>query len=91
MWTRCPLVLDAPVKVLGLETDDCALILVSPIVTGLFVSTWASILWGAGIGVGLYRVKRGKPPGTVLHWLHRMELVRLPGVLGPKPQRYSPW
>ena len=43
------------------------------------------------VALAFYFAKRGKPPGALLHALHRFELTRLPGLLQPTRQRYSAW
>jgi hypothetical protein len=91
MWTPCPQVLDEPVKILGVELEDFVLIATFPLCLSLFLDTVPCFVGTALLAYGLYRAKRGRPPGALLHWLHAMELVRLPGVLSPRPQRYSPW
>ena len=35
----------------------------------------ALVVWFIG------RLKRGKPPGVIIHLCHRLELMRIPGVL----------
>jgi len=91
MWTPCPLVLDEPVKVLGLEIEDLAMVAASPLFVGFLCDALASFGLAFLFGVALYLSKRGRPPGALLHTLHEWELTRLPGILGPKPQRYSAW
>jgi type IV secretory pathway TrbD component len=91
MWISCPRVLDEPVQKWGFEFDDLMIIGALPAVLIFLVSPW--VCFGVTLAVAgvIYYGKRGKPPGAILHWLHAMELIRLPGVLSPRPQRYSPW
>ena len=91
MWTPCPVVLDEPVTVLGLELEDLGLTAFTLLVASLALSAIASLACAAAVGLFLYRMKRGKAPGALLHTLHQLELMRLPGVLSPRPQRYGPW
>ena len=91
MWTPCPTVLDEPVKILGLEPDDFGLVAATPLLACLFVDAVVSFTCAAVLGAVLYLSKRGRPPGALLHALHGLELTRLPGVLRPRVQRYSPW
>ena len=91
MWTPCPVVLDEPVTVLGLELEDLGLTAFTLLVASLALSAIASLACAAAVGLFLYRMKRGKAPGALLHTLHQLELMRLPGVLSPRSQRYGPW
>ena len=91
MWTPCPKVLDEPVKVLGLEIDDFAMVAASPLVLGFVFDALASFGLAFLLGVALYLSKRGRPPGALLHTLHGWEVTRLPGILGPRRRRYSAW
>ena len=91
MWTDCPTVLDDPVKVVGLDLLDVGLVAFAPLVLSCGVSTgWCFA--GAGLlGAALYFVKRGKPPGALAHALHTLEFIKLPGILSPHRQTYTPW
>jgi len=91
MWTPCPMVLDEPVKIFGLEPEDFGLVTVTPLLAGVVLDALASFGCAAVLGTVLYLCKRGKPPGALLHALHGLELTRVPGLLGPKRQRYSAW
>jgi hypothetical protein len=91
MWTNCPVVLDEPVKIFGLEPEDFALVGVAPLLASLVLDALGSFGCGAAVGLAFYCAKRGKPPGALLHGLHRLELTRLPGLCSPRRQRYSPW
>jgi hypothetical protein len=44
-----------------------------------------------GAALAFWRLKRGRPPGFLLHALHRLELLPIPGVLRPRPTPYAPW
>jgi hypothetical protein len=91
MWTPCPLVLDEPVKVVGLEIEDFAMVAVSPLCLAFIFDALMSFALAALFGVALYCSKRGRPPGALLHTLHGWEVTRLPGILGPRRRRYSAW
>jgi len=91
MWTPCPQVLDEPVKIFGLEIEDFTAVALTPMLAGLFLESWQSFACAGVLGVGLYRSKRGRAPGALLHRAHQWELVRLPGILSPRPTTYSPW
>ncbi len=91
MWTDCPVVLDEPVKICGLEPEDFALVGVTPLLASLVLDALGSFGCGAAVGLAFYFAKRGKPPGALLHALHRLELTRLPGLFSPRRQRYSAW
>jgi hypothetical protein len=91
MWTPCPMVLDEPVTMLGLEPEDVGLVAALPLLLGLVLDTLPCFAATGALGLALYLMKRGKPPGALLHTLHGLELTRLPGLLSPRRQRYSPW
>ena len=91
MWTPCPTVLDMPATICGLEVEDFVLAALTPVLVGWFnESTLVNFGGGLGLGVGLHRIKRGRPAGVLLHWLHRQQLCVLPGILSPQRVRYSP-
>lgn len=91
MWTPCPVGLDSTAKILGLEFEDLCLVFVTPFLLARWLDTLETYAAGAALGVALYFLKRGKPPGTVVHRLHGGQwLIKLPGVLSPRPQTYSP-
>ncbi len=91
MWTPCPMVLDEPVKIFGLEPEDFGVVAATPLLACLFVDAGASFGCAAMLGAALYLSKRGRPPGALLHSLHGLEMTRLPGLLRPTRQRYSAW
>jgi hypothetical protein len=43
----------------------------------------------AGLACG--RLKRGRPPGALIHALHRLEILPIPGALRPRLTPYAPW
>jgi len=85
------MVLDEPVKILGLEPEDFAVVAVTPLFLSLLVEAVASFGGALLLGAAVYLAKRGRPPGALLHALHGLELAHIPGLLGPKRQRYSAW
>jgi hypothetical protein len=91
MWQECPKVLDEPVKILGMEVEDFATVAVSPLFLSLVCDAMLSFALAAALGVGLYLSKRGRTQGALWHTLHALELLKLPGVLGPQEKGYSPW
>ena len=92
MWIPCPRVLDALVKILGLEIEDLAAVAAVPLLLVPFdLDALPCFAVAGALGMALYLAKRGKPPGALLHTLHRLELLKLPGILSPRPRRYSPW
>jgi hypothetical protein len=90
MWTPCPVGLNNTSKILGLELSDCLAVTLTPVLVSGWVDTLESFGCGALVGVALYFLKRGKPPGALLHTLHSVECGKLPGVLGPVSYTYSP-
>jgi hypothetical protein len=91
MWTDCPVMLDEPVTICGVEPEDFGLIAVTPLFASFFLAAAPSLLLAGALGVALSLAKRGQPPGALLHALHGLELTRLPGLLAPRRQRYSAW
>jgi hypothetical protein len=91
MWTPCPTHLDDPVLILGLEPEDYGLVMLTLILTSTVASALLAFASAAGIGVAFWALKRGQPPGTLIHTLHRLELLPIRGVLPPRTRRYSPW
>lgn len=91
MWSPCPMVLDEPVNVCGLEPDDFGLVAATPLLASLLLDAVPSFVVAGALGIVLYLAKRGQPPGALLHALHGLELTRLPGLLRPRRQRYSAW
>jgi len=91
MWTPCPVVLDEPVTIVGLELEDLGLTAFALLLASLMLTATLSLACAAAVGLFLSRMKRGKAPGALLHTCHQRELMWLPGVLRPRPQRYGPW
>ena len=91
MWTPCPVVLDEPVTIVGLELEDLGLTAFALLLASLALTATLSLACAAAVGFFLSTMKRGKAPGALLHTCHQLELMRLPGVLRPRPQRYGPW
>jgi hypothetical protein len=91
MWTHCPIVLDEPVKIFGFEIEDFALVSCVPLLASLVWDAPGSFGCAAALAAVLYFSKRGRPAGDVFHTLHSLELLRLPGILGPRTHVYSPW
>jgi hypothetical protein len=93
MWVNSPRVLDQPVKILGLEVEDLVVAAAVPLLLGIPFDLDALPCFAVAgtLGLALYLAKRGKPPGALLHTLHRLELLKLPGILSPRPRNYGPW
>jgi hypothetical protein len=93
VWKKCRSVFDEPVMLLVWEWEE-ALLGLALFGLGQFV---IGPVWSTGVAVGMliltYQVKKGKPAGAVVHWLHRIRcpFFRLPGVLPAQPQTYGPW
>lgn len=93
MWKKCRSVFDEPVMILVWEWEEVGLafgvFLVGQFLLGPVVSTGiAGVILGA-----TYFLKKGKPAGAVVHWMHRVRFpfFRLPGVLPAQPHPYGPW
>ncbi|MCI0356336.1 MAG: type IV conjugative transfer system protein TraL [Acidobacteria bacterium] len=91
MWTPCPKHLDEPVLILGLEPEDYGLVMLVLLLTSLMWSALLSFGLALLAGMACGRLKRGRPPGALIHALHRLEILPLPGVLRMQPPHYAPW
>lgn len=102
MWRVCRSKFDAPITKFGFDLFDAALLLAIPLVGNACLRfvlpdsmrskiPFLTVAVMLGLAAILYYGKKGKPPGAILHWLHTMEFLRLPGILGPRPQRYGRW
>jgi len=85
---------DAPVLFLGLEVEDWGCVLG---VFFFFLEAWTPpIAIGALVAtfIALRAVKKGQPPGILLHRLWTWQLLPLPGFPPPPPRGgrlWSPW
>lgn len=94
MSRPCSRVLDQPLRPLGLDDEDWLV----GLAIFLFFHLFGWPFWGlvtAGAGIGALKVmKRGQPPGIVLHRLWSLRVPLISGAPPPPPlrgQRYSPW
>ena len=90
----CPRTVDAPFRILGLEWDDW--VAVSTVLM-FFLLVWSPAVAGfvlPALVIGMRTLKRGQPPGIILHRLWLWRLVELKG-FPPPPDRngslWSPW
>ena len=91
MWTPCPKHLDEPILILGLEPEDYGLVMLVLLLASLVASALLSFGLALLAGLACGRLKRGQPPGTLIHALHRLEILPIPGVLRAQPRHYAPW
>jgi hypothetical protein len=91
MWRPCETILDKPAKIFMCEGQDVGCFLALTLVVGIPYDLLGAVLVAAGITVGLYRLRRGKAAGYLLHQGHRWGLLRLPGVLSRHPTCYKVW
>lgn len=89
MWRPCIVVFDETIMLLLWEWDEALLFLgvffLGQFVLGPFVSGGVAL----ALALLTYYLKRGKPAGAVLHWLHRADIYHLPGVLPLTEARYT--
>ena len=72
----CPRTLDRPIMIFGLEPEDLVLVgLIAGIIL-FVVDAIPAVVTGAGLWVGLPRIKAGKPPGYVFELMYRSGLLR---------------
>jgi hypothetical protein len=84
-------VLDEPIIVAFWEVQDAQILVLSPFVLQFLIGP----AWAFGgmtlLAIATYFLKRGRPSGALLHFLHHWGFWSLPGVLGSTPQRYHAW
>ena len=91
MWVEGPTQLDTPVLVFGFEAEDLAFMMGVMLLSGLFFEGMAGVcVVTACAGLLLRRLKRGRPPGALIHVAHQLELIRIPGAVRPQARRWSP-
>lgn len=89
----CPRTIDEPVQVLGLDGEDWVLAGgVTGMAYALTTAYWAAAVLVVSLAV-LRLVKRGQPPGALLHtaWLLGVRIPGWPPGPPPEGQRYSAW
>lgn len=90
----CPRTVDAPIRIMGLEWDDWA---VMSTVIMFFLLAWTpavAVVVTPPVFFGLRAIKKGQPPGIILHRLWVWGVVRLRGFPpppDPKGSLWSPW
>jgi len=92
MWVDCPSQLDTPVLIFGFEVEDIAAMMAVMMFLGVFIFEGFPPVFGltVGFGVVLRRLKKGRPPGFVVHLMHRWDILRIPGVLAVREAVWSP-
>lgn len=90
MNRKCPVTLDRPVFIFGLEMEDIALLGSMIGIGSLLVGPFIPGVLGIAGWVVLVYFKRGRPCGYLLHWLYEKG-VELPGIILPikKCSRYG--
>jgi type IV conjugative transfer system protein TraL len=73
----CYRTLDRPLLILGLEPGDLALTVLLALLIFIFVSQILGIAAGLGLGFGLRRAKRGRPPAFLYYLAYRSGLLRI--------------
>ena len=90
MWVDGPTQLDKPVLVLGFEVEDFAAMMGVMLLSSFVFEGMAGVCVVTVLGgLLLKRLKRGRPPGALIHMAHQLELIRIPGAVRPKSRRYS--
>ena len=92
MWVDCPSELDTPVLVFGFEIEDIAAMMAVMMFTGMFIFEGFPPVLALTVAFGLVlrRLKKGRPPGFIVHLMHRWDILRIPGVLPVRRAAYSP-
>lgn len=91
MWVEGPTQLDTPVLVFGFEVEDLAAMMGVMLLSSLLFEGMAGVcVVTVCAGLVLKRLKRGRPPGALIHVAHQLELIRIPGAVRPRARRYSP-
>ncbi len=91
MWVDGPTHLDTPVLVFGFEVEDLGAMMGVMLLSSFFFEGMAGVcVVTLCAGLLVRRLKRGRPPGALIHLAHHLELIRIPGAVKPKARRYSP-
>ena len=91
MWVEGPTQLDTPVLVFGFEVEDLAAMMGVMLLSSLLFEGMAGVcVVTVSAGLLVKRLKRGRPPGALIHLAHQLELIRIPGAVKPRAKRYSP-
>ena len=91
MWVEGPTQLDTPVLVFGFEVEDLTAMMGVMLLSSVLFEGMAGVcLVTVCAGLGLRRLKRGRPPGALVHLAHELELLCIPGAVKPRARRYSP-
>ena len=72
----CPRTLDRPITVFGLEPEELVAV---GLAAGTLLFLWdavPAVVTGAGLWLGLSRIKAGRPPGHLFELLYRSGLLR---------------
>lgn len=92
MWTPCPTHLDTPILVFGLEPEDLGVVMMAMLFSGVFFpSLFPVLVVTTAVAAGLWTAKRGRAPGALIHTMHALDILPIPGVLRAAPRVYSPW
>ena len=90
MWVEGPTQLDTPVLVFGFEVEDLAAMMGVMLLSSLLFEGMAGVcVVTVCAGLLIRRLKRGRPPGALIHVAHQLELIRIPGAVRPRARRYS--
>ena len=90
MWVEGPTQLDTPVLVLGFEVEDLAAMMGVMLLSSLLFEGMAGVcVVTVCAGLLIRRLKRGRPPGALIHVAHQLELIRIPGAVRPRSRLYS--
>ena len=91
MWVEGPTQLDTPVLVFGFEVEDLAAMMGVMLLSSVLFEGMAGVcVVTVSAGLLVRRLKRGRPPGALIHLAHQLELIRIPGAVRPRARRYSP-
>ena len=93
-WHECPTDPDEPITLwLGFYlVDVIAAFVIFALSAAVIHKPFSGIVIAAALLVGAKRVRRGKPPGYLLHLLHWLEVgYRIPGFHPPRAKDYSVW
>jgi hypothetical protein len=88
MRKACNSIWDETLKILFWDWEE-VIIALAVVSLGQFLCDFL-LCFGSAAGflAVLYVVKKGQPAGAFVHWLHRMELCRAPGLCRARPRIY---
>ena len=91
MWVESVTELDKPIFIMGFEVEDFAVGSCVLVMCNFIFETFLPVLAvSTAVMYFVKRIKKGKPPGFIVHLAHSLDLIRIPGVLSAHRHEFSP-